>query len=105
MALYPNDARNERTGHKEGGSVGKQGAHGTGKVKCSAEGGKSAKPSFQEASAVIGAPIAGELSVPGVNIVKGASTVSFAGPEKGNPGKPLQGGKLQKPKAAEEAGH
>lgn len=105
MALYPNAARNERTGHEKGGSTGKQGGHGTGKVKCSADGDSSKRPDFKSASEVIGAPIAGELDVPGTSIVKGASTVQFDGPKKGNPGKPMGGaGGLKKPKDALDAG-
>jgi len=99
------NARNERTNHKEGGSVGKQGAHGTGKVKSSSQGGSSKSPDFKPASEVLGAPIHGEHDVPGTNIVKGSSSVSFEGPKKGNPGKPLHGGKVQKPKGAIESGY
>lgn len=105
MALYPNDARNERTGHKAGGSVGKQGGFGSGKEKCSADGGKSQAPSFQSAADVVGAPVHGELEVPAFSVVKGASAPSFAGPLKGGPNPKSAGGKVQKPKAAEEAGH
>lgn len=102
---YPSDARNDRTGHKEGGSVGKQGGHGTGKVKCSAEGGSSKSPDFKPASQVIGAPIAGELDVPGTGLMKGASSVQFEGAKKGSAGKPMGGGSgLRKPKDAEDAG-
>lgn len=105
MPMYNNEARNERTCHKEGGSKGKQGGHGTGKEKCSAEGGKSGSPSFQPAAQVIGAPITGEMEVPGTSIMKGASTVQFEGAKKGNPGKPMGGaGGLRKPKDAEDAG-
>lgn len=102
---YNNDARNERTGHKEGGSVGKQGGHGTGKVKCSGSGGSSGSPAFKPASEVIGAPIHGEMDVPGTGLMKGASSVQFEGAKKGNPGKPLHGGKVQKPKDAIDSGH
>ena len=105
MPMYNNDARSERTGHKEGGSKGKQGAHGTGKEKCSAEGGSSSSPNFKSAAEVIGAPIIGEFEVNGTSIVKGASAPSFAGPSKGGPNPKAAGGKVQKPKAAEEAGH
>ena len=103
--MYNNEARNERTGHKEGGSKGKQGAHGTGKEKVSAEGGKSSSPDFKPAAQVIGAPITGELEVPGTGLMKGSSAVGFDGVKKGNPGKPMGGaGGLRKPKDAESAG-
>lgn len=105
MAPMYNDARNERTGHKEGGSKGKQGAHGTGKEKCSHCGDSSSATNFKSAAEVIGAPITGEFDVQGTNIVKGASAPSFAGPSKGGPNPKSAGGKVQKPKAAEEAGH
>ena len=102
---YPNDSRNERTGHKEGGSTGKQGGHGSGKMKSCADGGKSGGASFKSASEVIGAPIAGELDVPGTGLMKGASSVQFAGPLKGREGKPMGGsGGLRKPKDAQDAG-
>lgn len=105
MGQYVNDARNERTEHEGGGTKGKQGGHGTGKVKCSAEGGKSGSPDFKPASQVIGAPIAGELDVPGTGLMKGASSVQFDGPKKGDSGKPMGGGSgLRKPKDAEDAG-
>ncbi len=105
MALYNNDARNDRTGHKEGGSKGKQGGYGSGKEKCCAEGGSSASPKFKTAAEAIGAPIVGELDVPGVSIVKGSSAVDFNGAVKGNPGKPAGGsGGLKKSKDAEDAG-
>lgn len=100
---YTNDARNERTKHKDGGSTGKQGGHGTGKVKCSAEGGNSGGAKFKPASEVIGAPIAGELDVPGTGLMKGASSVQFSGPLKGE-NKPMRGGSLKKPKDAQDAG-
>ena len=103
--MYPNDARNERTGHKEGGSKGKQGGHGTGKVKCSADGGKSGDAKFKSASEVIGAPIHGELDVPGVSVMKGAGAPGYEGVKKGNPGKPMGGaGGLKKSKDAQDAG-
>ena len=102
---YTNDARNERTKHKDGGSTGKQGGHGTGKVKCGAEGSSKGGASFKSASEVIGAPIAGELEVPGTGLMKGASSVQFAGPLKGREGKPMGGsGGLRKPKDAQDAG-
>ncbi len=102
---YPSESRNERTGHKEGGSTGRQGGYGSGKVKSCASGGSSKSPDFKPASEVIGAPIHGELDVPGLGLMKGASTVQFEGPKKGNPGKPMGGaGGLRKPKDAEDAG-
>ncbi len=105
MGQYVNNQRNERTGHEKGGSFGEQGAHGTGKVKCSAEGGSSPDPKFKTAADFLGAPIFGELEVPGVSIVKGASSPSFEGPRKGKPGNPMGGGSgLRKPKDAEDAG-
>lgn len=105
MGQYVNDARNERTGHKEGGSKGKQGGHGTGKVKCSADGSSGSPANFKPASEVLGAPVYGEHDVPGTNVVKGSSSVSFEGAKKGNPGKPMGGaGGLRKPKDAEDAG-
>lgn len=105
MGQYVNDARNERTGHKEGGSKGRQGAHGTGKVKCSAEGNSNSPAKFKTADEVIGAPIYGEHDVPGTSVVKGSPSVAFDGPKKGNPGKPMGGaGGLRKPKDAEDAG-
>lgn len=105
MALYPNDARNERTGHQKGGSKGEQGAHGTGKVKCGSEGNSGSPAKFSPASEVIGAPIAGELDVPGFGLMKGASAPAYEGPKKGNPGKPAGGaGGLRKSKDAEDAG-
>lgn len=101
---YTNDARNERTNHKEGGS-GKQGAHGSGKVMCSASGGKSGSADFRPASEVIGAPIHGELDVPGLGLMKGSSAVGYEGPKKGNPGKPMGGaGGIRKSKDAQDAG-
>jgi hypothetical protein len=103
---YVNDSRNERTGHEQGGSVGKQGGHGTGKVKCSADGGSSKSPDFKPASEVIGAPIAGELDVPGTGLMKGSNAVGYEGPKKGNPGKPMGGaGGIRKSKDAQDAGH
>ena len=105
MGMYVNDARNERTEHEGGAMKGKQGAHGTGKEKCSADGGKSSSPSFQPAAQVIGAPIAGELDVPGTGLMKGSSAVGYEGPKKGGPNPKAEGGKVQKPKAAEESGH
>ena len=105
MGHYVNDARNERTGHEKGGSKGEQGAHGTGKVKCGADGGKSPDAKFKPASEVIGASITGEMDVPGTNLLKGASTVQFAGPLKGREGKPMGGGSgIRKSKDAEDAG-
>lgn len=102
---YVNQARQERTKHEDGGSKGRQGAHGTGKVKCSSNGDSGKKADFKPASQVIGEPIYGEHEVPGVSIVKGASAVQFAGPKKGGPNPKSSSGKVQKPKAAEEAGH
>ena len=102
---YNNDAREKRTGHKDGGSHGKQGGHGTGKVKCSAEGGKSGAPKFKPASEVVGAPIVGEHDVPGLGLVKGSSSVQVGGINKGKPGSPERGGKVQKPKGAVDSGY
>ena len=104
MANYVNDARQKRTDHKEGGSKGKQGAHGNGSVKSSADGASKPAAKFQEASAVIGEPIVGELSIPGVSIAKGASVPGGVSLNKGTPGKPL-GGKVQKPKGAVDSGY
>lgn len=103
--MYPNDARNERTGHKEGGSKGKQGAHGTGKVKRSADGGSRSSPTFKPASEVIGERIAGELDIPARGVVKGSSSPSFEGPKKGGSNPKSAGGKVVKPKDAKDAGH
>lgn len=100
---YTNDQRQTRTGHKDGGSTGKQGGHGTGQVKCSADGASKPAASFKDASAVIGEEIVGELKVPGVSIVKGASAPASPSNPKGSSGKP-QGGKVQKSKDAIDAG-
>lgn len=101
---YPNESRNERTGHKAGGK-GKQGGHGTGQVKCSAEGGKGKSANFKPASQVIKEPIVGEHDVPGFGVVKGASSVPFGSLMKGKPGTPLHGGKVQKPQGAKDSGY
>lgn len=105
MGMYVNDARNERTEHEGGATKGKQGGHGTGKVKCSAEGGKSGSPSFKTAGEMIGAPVTGELDVPGVSIVKGASAPGYEGPKRGSDSVKSVSGKVKKPKAAEESGY
>lgn len=104
---YTNDARNERSGHKEGGSVGRQGGYGSGEVKCSsADGKEDDEPGFKSAAEVIGAPIAGELEVPGMGVMKGASTPGYDAPKKGTPGSPMGGGSgIRKSKLAEDAGH
>ena len=100
---YVSDSRNERTGHKEGGSKGRQGGHGTGQVKSSADSASKSSASFKPAAQVVGEPIVGELEVPGVSIVKGALVPGGVAVNKGTPGKP-QGGKVQKSKDAIDAG-
>lgn len=107
MALYPNEARNERTGHEKGGSKGEQGAHGTGKVMCSSDGGEKPAASFKPAADVIGEKIVGELEIPSsISIVKGDSGVDFGGIVKGSEGKPLGGGgAVKKPKNAVDSGY
>lgn len=107
MALYNNDARDTRTGHEKGGSKGRQGGHGTGKVKSCADGNSGSPASFKPASEVVGEPIVGELEVPNsITIMKGASAVPSVALNKGSAGKPLGGGgKVKKPSDAEASGH
>ena len=102
---FPNENRNTATGFEKSASKGKQGAHGTGKVKTCEDGGKSGSPKFKTAAEMVGAPVVGELEVPGVSIVKGASAPGWDGVKKGSAGKPMGGGSgIKKPKDAEDAG-
>ncbi len=98
-----NEQRAERQGFGKGGNKGRQGGNGSGQVKSSASPASKPGASFKEASAVIGEEIVGELSVPGVSIVKGASAPASPSNPKGSAGKP-QGGKIQKSKDAKDAG-
>lgn len=101
---YVNEMRGKRMEGPAGGA-GKQGGHGSGKVKCSAQGGKSGSANFKSGSEMVGAPIDDERDVPGTSIMKGSSAVGYEGPRRGSDNPKSAGGKVRKPKAAEEAGH
>ena len=104
---YVNEQRAIRSGEITPGSknYGSQGGQGSGEEKCSANSAPKSAAKFQEASAVIGQEIAGEMNVPGVSIVKGVSAPSFAGEKKGEANGKSLGSSAKVPTAGKESGY
>lgn len=101
-----NEQRAQRQGFKGGAAKGKQGGHGNGSVKSSADKASKPAPSFKSGSEFVGQDLVGDLPVSGVNVTKGASAPSFAGESKGDKsvGKGL-GSPAKKPKSAIDSGY